>query len=79
MKNWHVNCDVCKRPGPTHENPIESIRLAEDQGWGQMQMGVLLLSTVCPDCLSARSFGHKIISPQTHALYMESSQVWTKS
>lgn len=49
MKVWHITCDVCKRPGPEHEDPIESIRLAEDQGWGPIERGIVRL-TVCPEC-----------------------------
>ena len=58
MKVWHMTCDVCKRPGPNRENPIEAIRLAEDQGWGRIDMGIILLTSVCPECCAEpeRSF-----------------------
>ena len=57
MKVWHMNCDACKRPGPEHENPLESIRLADNQGWGPITMGIVRLH-VCPECRAepARAF-----------------------
>jgi hypothetical protein len=49
VKAWHMICEVCGCKGPQHEHPIESIRLAEDQGWGSLDDPPLSLN-VCPEC-----------------------------
>lgn len=49
MKVWHMTCEVCGARGPEHENPIESVRLAEQQGWGPLDASPWTLN-VCPEC-----------------------------
>lgn len=49
MKTWHMICDTCKQYGPSHEDPIEAVRLADAQGWSMIVAGGLTLN-VCPSC-----------------------------
>jgi hypothetical protein len=49
LPQWSVNCEACKRPGPSNRTPFTSMLLAQQHGWRYVGREAVS-AFVCREC-----------------------------